>query len=185
MGQLPAQAQTSKLNYGLAQPQDPATLPQAKAPFVAPTRRAKVPPRTVLSAAPDGQFTLTQSWELAAANQVPVAAVYLVRVTLANEVGKQLSTNDYWQKASATADFWVFNSLPAVRLVRQDAATHTLTYELLNPTATPAVAVRLTLQCGQQPVLPGERRLLAVQYPRTSEGQSLSLRAEAYNTLPE
>jgi hypothetical protein len=92
-------------------------------------------------------------------------------------VGKLLSTNDYWQKAGL--NFQAFNALFPVRLeprlVRQDAATHTLTYELLNPVATPAVAVRLMLQSGPQPVLPayfsdgyftlrpGERRLLTVQ----------------------
>jgi hypothetical protein len=129
----------------------------------------------------------------------PLPAVYLVRLTLTDAAGKVLSTNDYWQKAGT--DFQAFNALPAVRLeprlVRQDAATHTLTYELLNPTATPAVAVRLTLQSGPQPVLPayfsdgyftllpGERRLITVQYPIASEGQSLSLRAEAYNNLFE
>ncbi|MGI4870899.1 MAG: glycosyl hydrolase 2 galactose-binding domain-containing protein [Janthinobacterium lividum] len=78
-GKLPACAQTAKLNYGLTQPQDPATLPQAKAPFAAPTRRAKVRPRTVLAAAPDGQFRLTQGWELAAANQVPAAGAAISR----------------------------------------------------------------------------------------------------------
>ncbi|RZK87678.1 MAG: glycoside hydrolase family 2, partial [Hymenobacter sp.] len=83
-GQLPAHAQAPKLNYGLAQPQDPATLPQAQAPSIAPTRRAKVPPRTVLAAAPDGQFRLTQGWELAAANQVPAAGAAISRAAFSS-----------------------------------------------------------------------------------------------------
>ena len=127
----------------------------------------------------------------------PLPAVYLVRLTLADAANKVLSTNDYWQTATAAGDFQAFNSLPAVRLeprlVRQDAATHTLTYEVVNAAATPAVAVRLTLQADQQPVLPayfsdgyftllpGERRLLTVQYPSALEAKSLRLLAEAYD----
>jgi len=92
--------------------------------------------------------------------------------------GKLLSTNDYRQKMGP--DFQAFNALPEVRLeprlIRQAAAT---------------------LQSGPQPVLPayfsdgyftllpGGRRLITVQYPRASEGQSLSPRAKAYNNLLE
>lgn len=129
----------------------------------------------------------------------PLPAVYLVRLTLTDAAGKLLSTNDYWQKATATTDFQAFNSLPAVRLeprlIRQDAATHALTYELVNPAATPAVAIRLSLQNNQQrPVLPayfsdgyftllpGERKTITVQSPGVPESQSLRLLAEAYNS---
>ncbi|WP_394346430.1 hypothetical protein [Hymenobacter metallicola] len=82
----------------------------------------------------------------------------------------------------------------APRLVRQDAATHSLTYELVNASATPAVAVRLTLlNDQQQPVLPayfsngyftllpGEYRIINGQYPATASPAALRLLAEAYN----
>lgn len=74
---LPAHAQTPKLNDGLTQPQAPATLPRAQALATAPVRRAKVPPRTVLAAAPDGQLYLTQGWALAAANHAGATGLFL------------------------------------------------------------------------------------------------------------
>ena len=75
-----AHGQQPKLNYGLARPQDPNTLPRAQAPYTPPTRRPKVPPRTVLAAAPDGRLRLTQGWEMAAANDVPAAGAAISQV---------------------------------------------------------------------------------------------------------
>jgi hypothetical protein len=128
----------------------------------------------------------------------PLPPVYLLRLQLTDAAGKLISTNDYWQKATPTGDFQAFNALPSVplapRLIRQDAATHSLTYELVNPTTTPALAVRLTLlNEQQQPVLPayfsdgyftllpGEHRVIDVQYPASASPAALRLLAEAYN----
>jgi hypothetical protein len=125
-------------------------------------------------------------------------AVYLLRLQLTDADGTVISTNDYWQKLTPNGDFQAFNVLPSVqlapRLIRQNAATHSLTYELVNSTATPAVAVRLTLQNDQQqPVLPayfsdgyftllpGERKTVEVQYPASAAGATMQLLAEAYN----
>ena len=125
-------------------------------------------------------------------------AVYLLRLQLTDAAGKLVSTNDYWQTATPTGGFQAFNTLPPVqlepRLVRQNAAAHSLTYELVNPTPTLAVAVRLTLlNDKKQPVLPayfsdgyftllpGEHRIIDVQYPASAPPAALQLLAEAYN----
>jgi len=125
-------------------------------------------------------------------------AVYLLRLRLTDAAGNMVSTNDYWQKATPTGDFRAFNALPPVRLVphlvRQNAALHSLRYEIVNSTETPAVAVRLTLQNGQnQPVqpayfsdsyftlLPGERKTVDVHYTTAAGADLPQLLAEAYN----
>ena len=132
--------------------------------------------------------------------QLPVAlpAVYLLRLQLTDAAGRLISTNDYWQRATPTDGFQAFNALPPVplapRLMQQDAATHSLTYELVNRTATPAVAVRLTLLNDQkQPVLPayfsdgyftllpGESRIIKLQHTASVDNAALRLSAEAYN----
>ena len=127
-----------------------------------------------------------------------ISGVYLLRLMLIDAAGNVVSTNDYWQKDTSTGDFQAFNSLPQVqleqRLIRQSPASHSLTYELTNPAATPAVAVRLTLQNDQGTtvlptyfsdayftLLPGERRIIEVQYPASTDSATLRLLAEAYN----
>jgi hypothetical protein len=125
-------------------------------------------------------------------------AVYLLRLRLTDAAGTVISTNDYWQKSNPAGDFQAFNTLPVVRLeqrlIRQNAALHSLTYELANSTTTPAVAVRLTLQnAQQQPILPayfsddyftllpGEHKTIDVQYAGTAGAALPQLLAEAYN----
>ena len=124
--------------------------------------------------------------------------VYLLRLRLTDAAGTVVSTNDYWQRPTPAGDFQTFNTLPPVqlepRLIRQNAAAHSLTYELTNPAVTPAVAVRLTLLNDQkQPVLPayfsdgyftllpGEHRIIDVQYPASAPSAAWQLLAEAYN----
>jgi hypothetical protein len=66
--------QQTKLNYGLLKAQDPAALPQSKAPVEQPTRQPKVVPHTVLEPTADGAFRVVQGWELSAATQVTAPA---------------------------------------------------------------------------------------------------------------
>jgi len=56
----------SKLNYGLSQPQDAATLPRSRAAYIPPVAKAKWVPKTVLRALPGNVFSITNGWQLAA-----------------------------------------------------------------------------------------------------------------------
>jgi hypothetical protein len=64
---LNGQAQTqSKLNYGLSKPQDAATLPQSRAQYIMPVLKTKVNTKTILQPLANGEFNITNGWELAA-----------------------------------------------------------------------------------------------------------------------
>ncbi len=53
-----------KLNFGLSQPQDPATLPKSKVPVVFPEKKAKRQEACTLVPAPDREWILSGGWEL-------------------------------------------------------------------------------------------------------------------------
>jgi hypothetical protein len=72
--------QQPKLNYGLLKAQEPATLPQSKAPVQRPTRKPKLAPRTVLEPTADGTFRLVHGWELSAAAQITAPAAKVSRL---------------------------------------------------------------------------------------------------------
>jgi len=53
-----------KLNFGLSQPQDPATLPKSKVQFILPVKKEKVTIQTKLIQAKDNEMILSAGWEL-------------------------------------------------------------------------------------------------------------------------
>jgi len=60
----------NKLNFGLSQPQDAATLPKSKVAIQMPTRKAKVTIPCVLKTGKDNEFILSTGWEMLEAEQV-------------------------------------------------------------------------------------------------------------------
>lgn len=121
--------------------------------------------------------------------------VYLTRLRLLDADDRVVSENEYWHHAPE-ADFRVFNSLPAAPLQTRQLAAEagTLTYEISNPGAAPAVTVTLTLQDTQgQPalpayysagyftLLPGERKTVTIQADNLLPAAETRLLAEAYN----
>lgn len=71
--QPPVNAQNYKLNFGLQQPQDPATLPVAKAKQELPVRKAKTVVKPELKQVADNEFILASGWEMAEAENVTAA----------------------------------------------------------------------------------------------------------------
>lgn len=57
-------AQQYKLNYGLAQPQNPATLPISKTAIVFPVKKAKVEAKTILKPLSNNELLITGGWEM-------------------------------------------------------------------------------------------------------------------------
>ena len=62
-----------KLNFGLSQPQDPATLPLSLAKLQSSVRKAKVVIPSVLQKVTENEYVLFSGWEMAEADQVVCA----------------------------------------------------------------------------------------------------------------
>ena len=59
----------NKLNFGLSQPQDAATLPKSKVAIQMPTRKAKISVPCVLKTGKDNEFLLSSGWEMLEADK--------------------------------------------------------------------------------------------------------------------
>jgi hypothetical protein len=66
-------AQNYQPNFGLRQPQDPATLPVSKAPRPVTVRKAKVNLSAELQRVTDNEYLLNSGWEMAPADMVTAA----------------------------------------------------------------------------------------------------------------
>lgn len=66
-----------KLNYGLAQPQDPATLPKSKVPVVFPEKKEKVNAVTVLKPLNNNEFEISGGWEMIQASEIDGSGAYV------------------------------------------------------------------------------------------------------------
>ena len=71
-----------KLNYGLAQPQDPATLPKSKVPVVFPQKKEKVNAVTVLKPLNGNEFEITGGWEMIQASEINGSGEYVSNPSL-------------------------------------------------------------------------------------------------------
>ncbi|MDA9555859.1 beta galactosidase jelly roll domain-containing protein, partial [Pelobium sp.] len=66
-----------KLNYGLAQPQDPATLPKSRVPVVFPQKKEKVAAVTVLKPLNKNEFEISGGWEMIQASEINGSGEYV------------------------------------------------------------------------------------------------------------
>ena len=65
-----------KLNYGLSQPQDPATLPKSKVPVVFPQKKEKINAVTVLKPLNNNEFEISGGWEMIQASEINGSGLY-------------------------------------------------------------------------------------------------------------
>ncbi|HET8828816.1 MAG TPA: beta galactosidase jelly roll domain-containing protein, partial [Pelobium sp.] len=77
-----ASAQQYKLNYGLSQPQDANTLPKSAVPVVAPQKKAKVAPKTILVSLKDNIYNIKGGWELQAEKEIYASGEYISSANL-------------------------------------------------------------------------------------------------------
>jgi hypothetical protein len=71
---IPAETQNSRLNFGLQQPQDPATLPVSKAPVQNPVRKTSVTVVPALEKVAENEYMIASGWKMAEADQVTASA---------------------------------------------------------------------------------------------------------------
>ncbi|HEU0228446.1 MAG TPA: hypothetical protein VFQ86_11955, partial [Arachidicoccus soli] len=71
-----------KLNYGLSQPQDPATLPKSRVPVVFPQKKEKVAAVTVLKPLNKNEFEISGGWEMIQASEVDGSGEYVSNADL-------------------------------------------------------------------------------------------------------
>ncbi|KHJ36557.1 Exo-beta-D-glucosaminidase [Pedobacter glucosidilyticus] len=77
LGATQLNAQQYKLNYGLSQPQDPATLPKSKAAVVLPVKKEKVEAKTILKPLANDELQITGGWEMIQASAVQASGEYI------------------------------------------------------------------------------------------------------------
>jgi hypothetical protein len=143
-----------------------------------------------ISAAPDcctGAFTL----------DFPATGAHFVRLQLTDRGGKVLSENFYWH-ARDEHQLEKLDSMPKVALdlktrVKRSAKESTVEVSIKNPSAAPALEIRLTLRDGQTgkrvlPVyyednyislLPGESRVIRINAPNLPKNATVT--ADGWN----
>jgi len=73
LGAIPAFSQASRLNFGLSQKQDPATLPVSPVKVLMPVRKAKLNIQTTLLKTAENEYIINSGWEMAEADKVTAA----------------------------------------------------------------------------------------------------------------
>ena len=85
----------SKLNFGLNQPQDPATLPISTAKSQLPTRKAKLIIPATMQKIAGNEYLLSTGWEMADADQVIASGQSLFN--------PEFNTSEWYNAWSCTA----------------------------------------------------------------------------------
>jgi len=125
----------------------------------------------------------------------------LVSLDVTGANGDFLSRNVYWQGRDE-ASYRALNRLPRVKLTaraasRRDGTEQVTVVDLANPSATAAIATKLTMFAanGEQilpayfsdnyvSLLPGDRRRIEVRYPARAATGSVSVRLRGWNVVP-
>jgi hypothetical protein len=130
-----------------------------------------------------------------------LTGVYMIRLTLRDQKGSLISSNDYWKSDPATGNFKMLDTLKNVHLILTDSKTiqsiksKKTTFTLQNTSDVCAVAIKLNLRNrktkeivlpayfsdGYFNLLPGERKVLSVNY---DSNEDADIAIAGYNLNP-